>query len=100
MILACTALVALLGVTTERQHTATLVSVTPDQALDQLALQFLKHGATLSVKQMEAKLAAWHDSPATLLNLPTSKGSRTQMLAIGPKSTGETVRTVLAGSAL
>ena len=97
MILACAALVALLGAATEQRHAA-LVSVTPDQSLDELALQFLKHGATMSVKQMEAKLSAWHNDPATLLDLPARTGSsRTQMLALGPKARGESFATVLAG---
>ena len=92
----CAALVALLGAATEQRHAA-LVSVTPDQSLDELALQFLKHGATMSVKQMEAKLSAWHNDPATLLDLPTRTGSsRTQMLALGPKARGESFATALA----
>jgi len=70
--------------------------VTPDQSLDELALQFLKHGATMSVSQMETKLSAWHNSPATLLNMPTNSGSRTQMLALGPKASGESFKTALA----
>jgi hypothetical protein len=99
VILACAALVALLGTATEQRHMRTaLVTVTPDQSLDELALQFLKHGATMSVKQMEAKLSAWRNSPATLLDLPTHvAGSRTQMLALGPKDHGESFTTALDG---
>jgi len=100
MILACAALVALLGTATEQRHRRTvLVSITPDQSLDELALQFLKHGATMSVKQMETKLSAWRNSPSTLLDLPTHvDGGRTQMLALGPKDHGESFTTALDGA--
>jgi hypothetical protein len=99
MILACAALVALLGTATEQRHMRTaLVTVTPEQSLDELALQFLTHGATMSVKQMEAKLSAWRNLPSTLLDLPTHVGDiRTQMLALGPKGHGESFTTALDG---
>lgn len=95
---ACAALVALLGSATEQEH-ASLLAVTPDQSLDALALQFLKHGATMSVKDMEHKLDAWHNSPATLLNIPANVGAgRTQMLALGPRSSGESFGQALDGA--
>jgi len=97
MMFACAALVALLGSATEQKHASLLVAVTPDQSLDQLALQFLKHGATMSVKNMETKLSAWHNNPSTLLDLNSeSSVGRTQMLALGPKSRGESFSSALA----
>jgi len=95
---ACAALVALLGSATEQKH-ASLLAVTPDQSLDVLALQFLKHGATMSVKDMEHKLNAWHNSPATLLDMPKDVGAgRTQMLALGPRASGESFGQALDGA--
>jgi hypothetical protein len=84
---ACAALITLLGAATE-QGRSELYAITPNQALDKLALDFLKHGATMSVQDMESKLSAWHNSPATLLDMDTHvKGLEpTQMLALGPKS--------------
>ena len=84
---ACAALITLLGAATE-QGRSELYTITPNQALDKLALEFLKHGATMSVQDMESKLSAWHNSPATLLDMATHvKGLEpTQMLALGPKS--------------
>jgi hypothetical protein len=75
------------------------MAITPSQSLDALALDFLKHGATMSVKQMEHKLDAWHNNPATLLGYSTNTpGSRTQMLALGPHHTGESFSSALAGT--
>jgi len=94
---ACAALVALLGSATEQKR-ASLLAVTPDQSLDALALQFLKHGATMSVKDMEHKLDAWHNSPATLLDISKDVGAgRTQMLALGPRASGESFGQALDG---
>ena len=100
VMLACAALVALLGSATE-QTQSSLLAVTPDQSLDALALQFLKHGATMSVKDMKHELDAWHNSPATLLNIPANVGTgRTQMLALGPRSSGESFGEALDGEHL
>jgi len=98
MVLACTAVVALVGMSTEQQRGASLLAMTPSQTLDHLALMFLKHGATMSVKDMEAKLDAWHNNPSTLLDVDQHvQGMRTQMLALGPKSKGDTFSTALEG---
>ena len=98
MVLACTAVVALVGMSTEQQRGASLLAMTPSQTLDHLALMFLRHGATMSVKDMEAKLDAWHNNPSTLLDADQHvQGMRTQMLALGPKSKGDTFSTALEG---
>jgi hypothetical protein len=96
---ACAALITLLGAATEHGPSE-LYTITPNQALDKLALDFLKHGATMSVQDMESKLSAWHNSPATLLDMATHvKGLEpTQMLALGPNSILAGVRLFLDGS--
>ena len=53
------------------------MAVTPQDKLNQLVTDFAKHGATLSVAEMESKLEMWRNDPNTILDLPEE--ARTQV---------------------
>jgi len=53
--------------------------ITPEQKLSSIVSELAEHGATMSLKEMEAKLEAWRKDPNTLLDMP--ENARTQMLA-------------------
>jgi hypothetical protein len=52
----------------------------PNNALNKLALEFLRDGAKMPEKEMMKKLEQWHDSPSTLL-AGGPHGARVQMLS-------------------
>ncbi len=51
--------------------------MTPQQKLNRIATELAVHGATMSLKEMEAKLDAWRKDPDTLLDMP--EDARTQV---------------------
>ncbi len=51
--------------------------VTPEQKLSSIVSELAEHGATMSLKEMEAKLEAWRKDPNTLLDMP--ENARTQV---------------------
>ncbi len=50
---------------------------TPEERLSSIVTELAEHGATMSLKEMEAKLDAWRKDPSTLLDLP--ENARTQV---------------------
>lgn len=81
-VLALTALVALVGQSTEQARPALL---SKDHVLNTLALDFLKHGAQMSVPEIQTQLAAFTKSPSVAeLKFPAGDG-RAMMLAAVPR---------------
>ena len=80
VILAVAAVVALAGQATE-QGRASLVAVQPQSSLDELAQEFLDHGARMSVTDIKTQLAAFARNPGATLKFPKA---RTMMLADAP----------------
>jgi len=78
VILACAAVVALVGVSTQNQtQKSELVIVQPHASLNQLADYFLANGGSMSPKEAMAKIKAWNNgSPVQLKAVP----GKTQML--------------------
>jgi hypothetical protein len=82
-ILALTALVALAGQATEQGRQA-LLAKAHDGVLSALAIDFLKHGAQMSVADIKKQLDAFTKNPnAAELKFPAE--GRTMMLAAGPR---------------
>ena len=82
VVLAITALVALVGQSTEQARPALL---SKDRVLNTLALDFLKHGAQMSVQDIQTQLAAFTKSPNVAeLKFPAGD-SRAMMLAAVPR---------------
>ena len=79
VILACAAVVALAGVSTQEPAKAELVIVQPHQSLNQLANYFLANGADMSPKNALAQIKAWNmGGPVASLKALTA--GQTQML--------------------
>ena len=53
-----------------------ILPTSPEKKLDRLAQEFVAQGATMSVKEMEAKLDQWRNDPDTLLDLPQNARSQ------------------------
>merc|ERR1712216_1057424 len=72
VILACAAVVALVGVSTQTQtQKSELVIVQPHASLNQLADYFLANGGSMSPKEAMAKIKAWNNgSPVQLKAVP------------------------------
>lgn len=79
VILACAAVVALVGVSTQMQKSE-LVIVKPHSSLNELADYFLANGAAMTPKDAMHKIRAWNaGTPAASLKAVAS-GAKTQML--------------------
>jgi len=82
LMLAVTAIVAFVGQSTEQSPFVSLVAVAPSSRLSELAMDFLKHGAQMSVKDIKTQLDAFTKNPHAKLEFPSA---RTMMLADAPK---------------
>jgi hypothetical protein len=93
-VLALTALVALVGQSTEQARRALL---SKDHELNTLALDFLKHGAQMSVQDIQTQLAAFTKSPNVAeLKFPTGDG-RAMMLAAVPRKATQKLQAAEGG---
>jgi len=96
VILACAAVVALVGVSTQSPQKSELVIVQPKSSIDELADFFLANGANMSPKEALSKIQAWNSGTAPVALAAVKAGAKTQML----NYKGEMEQQQLAGSSL
>jgi hypothetical protein len=80
-ILALTAVVALVGQTTEDAHSSPIGLLARGQSLNALAVDFLRNADSMSVQDIQTQLSALTQNPRAELKFPAP----TMMLASGPQ---------------
>jgi len=80
VILACAAVVALVGVSTQTVQQSELVIEQPKSSIDELADYFLVNGAKMTPKEALSQIQAWNSGRAPAALAAVKPGAKTQML--------------------
>ena len=80
VILACAAVVALVGVSTQTVQQSELVIEQPKSSIDELADYFLVNGGKMTPKEALSQIQAWNSGRAPAALAAVKPGAKTQML--------------------